>query len=42
MSGPTALAFHPVTLAGRHVRLVPLSPGHRDALAAAARDGALW
>jgi hypothetical protein len=29
------MALEPVTLSGRHVELVPLSQGHRDALAAA-------
>jgi RimJ/RimL family protein N-acetyltransferase len=32
----------PVTLAGPHARLEPLSPAHREALAEAADDGALW
>lgn len=32
----------PVTLAGVHVSLVPLAPGHAPALQAAARDGELW
>jgi len=32
----------PVTLAGRHVQLVPLSPDHAPALAEASRDGDLW
>ncbi|MGN7874309.1 GNAT family N-acetyltransferase [Roseateles sp. 22389] len=32
----------PVTLAGPHARLDPLSPTHREALAEAADDGALW
>ena len=32
----------PVTLAGHHVTLVPLSPDHHDALVAAASDGELW
>ena len=32
----------PVTLAGRHARLVPLAPSHADALAEAVRDGELW
>jgi RimJ/RimL family protein N-acetyltransferase len=32
----------PITLEGSHVRLVPLSPAHRDELADAARDGELW
>ena len=32
----------PVTLTGQHVRLVPLSSDHHDALCDAARDGELW
>lgn len=32
----------PVTLAGHGVRLEPMTPTHRDALAAAAADGELW
>ncbi len=32
----------PVSLAGWGVRLVPLEPGHADALARAAADGELW
>jgi RimJ/RimL family protein N-acetyltransferase len=32
----------PVTLAGQHVRLAPLSPEHHDGLVAAAQDGELW
>ena len=32
----------PVTLAGRHVRLVPLAPAHAEAHAEAVRDGELW
>lgn len=32
----------PVTLSGPHARLEPLSPAHREALAEAADDGALW
>ncbi|WP_343603595.1 GNAT family protein [Roseateles sp.] len=32
----------PVTLAGPYARLEPLSPAHREALAEAADDGALW
>jgi RimJ/RimL family protein N-acetyltransferase len=32
----------PVTLTGRHAELVPLAPGHHDALCAAASDGDLW
>lgn len=36
------LRIEPLTLAGRHVALEPLTPQHRDALAAAAADGELW
>lgn len=36
------MALDPVTLSGRHVELVPLSPGHHDGLAEAVRDGKLW
>jgi len=36
------LTLAPVTLTGLHATLVPLSPDHADALAAAARDGELW
>ncbi len=36
------MALDPVTLSGRHVELVPLSQGHRDALAEAVRDGEIW
>ncbi len=32
----------PVTLAGAHVRLVPLAPEHHDGLVEAVRDGELW
>lgn len=35
-------APQPVVLEGHGVRLEPLSPAHRDELAAAAADGALW
>jgi RimJ/RimL family protein N-acetyltransferase len=34
--------IEPVTLAGQHVKLVPLAAGHEAALAAAAADGELW
>jgi RimJ/RimL family protein N-acetyltransferase len=34
--------IEPVRLSGRHVALVPLQYDHRDALAEAASDGALW
>ncbi|WP_175939881.1 GNAT family protein [Caballeronia sp. BCC1704] len=34
--------IEPVTLEGEHVRLVPLSVEHEQALAAAAADGELW
>ena len=33
---------HPVTLAGRTVRLEPLGPRHADGLRAAVQDGELW
>ena len=37
------MAFlEPVTLKGRHARLVPLSLEHHDELIAATRDGELW
>ena len=37
------MAFlEPVTLKGRHARLVPLSLDHHDALVEAVRDGELW
>jgi RimJ/RimL family protein N-acetyltransferase len=37
------MAFlQPVTLKGRHARLVPLSLDHHDGLAEAVRDGELW
>jgi N-acetyltransferase len=39
---PSARPIRPVTLAGRHVRLEPLSPDHEGGLVAAAEDGALW
>lgn len=32
----------PVTLSGKHARLVPLSMSHHDALCDATRDGELW
>src|SRR5688572_18149070 len=34
--------LEPTTLEGHGVRLEPLSPDHRDGLAAAASDGELW
>jgi RimJ/RimL family protein N-acetyltransferase len=34
--------IEPVTLTGRHVRLVPLAQAHADGLIDAVRDGALW
>ena len=37
-----SLTLEPVTLAGTHASLVPLSPTHEAALAEAARDGELW
>jgi RimJ/RimL family protein N-acetyltransferase len=36
------IEIRPVTLEDQFVRLEPLSPDHRDALAAAAADGELW
>jgi RimJ/RimL family protein N-acetyltransferase len=37
------MAFtEPVTLAGRHARLVPLSQAHHDDLVEAVKDGELW
>lgn len=38
---PQALC-QPLTLAGQHARLEPLSPAHEAGLQAAARDGELW
>lgn len=32
----------PTSLSGQHVRLVPLSPEHHEALVEAVRDGELW
>jgi N-acetyltransferase len=34
--------FHPITLEGTKVRLVPLALSHADDLATAVRDGELW
>lgn len=39
---PAALDIRPVTLAGRHARLVPLSMEHCSDLTVAVRDGELW
>jgi RimJ/RimL family protein N-acetyltransferase len=36
------IVLAPVTLEGHGIRLEPLGPEHRDALAAAASDGRLW
>jgi N-acetyltransferase len=36
------MEVEPVTLAGQHVRLEPLSAAHADSLIAAATDGKLW
>ena len=36
------MQIDPVTLAGQHVRLEPLTAAHADALVAAAADGELW
>ncbi len=42
MSDSPDHAIRPTMLAGRHVRLAPLSPEHHDGLVDAACDGALW
>ena len=42
VSTTSPLTLTPVTLAGTHTTLVPLSPDHAPALAEAARDGELW
>ena len=42
MTCSTIFEWQAVALAGQHVRLVPLSPDHHDALIAAASDGELW
>lgn len=43
MSAPTAAALcQPVTLGGRHARLLPLAAEHHDDLCDAVRDGELW
>ena len=42
MTDPATRWLEPVTLAGTHVRLEPLSAEHHDGLVAAARDGELW
>lgn len=39
---PATDLVRPVTLTGRHARLVPLAPAQAAALADAARDGELW
>jgi len=36
------ITLDPITLEGNGVRLEPLTPAHRDALAAAGADGRLW
>ncbi|HEX9562641.1 MAG TPA: GNAT family protein [Gemmatimonadaceae bacterium] len=36
------ITIHPAHLEGHGIRLEPMVPGHRDALAAAASDGRLW
>lgn len=36
------MAFEPITLAGAHVTLMPLSRAHHDGLVDAVRDGDLW
>lgn len=42
MTALPAAPLAPVTLAGRHVRLVPLDAAHHDGLVEAVRDGELW
>ncbi len=42
MLQPSAPDIQPVTLTGRHVQLVPLSPEHCADLVTAVRDGQLW
>ena len=37
-----SLTLEPITLAGTHASLVPLSPTHETALVEAVRDGELW
>jgi RimJ/RimL family protein N-acetyltransferase len=41
-AAPRPFWTQPVTLAGTHVRLAPLEPGHADGLRAAVQDGELW
>lgn len=36
------MALDAVSLSGRSVELIPLSPEHHDGLVAAAEDGELW
>lgn len=36
------MEISPITLAGQHVRLEPLTPAHEESLIAAAADGQLW
>ncbi|GLQ57251.1 GNAT family N-acetyltransferase [Devosia nitrariae] len=36
------MPLSPVTLSGRHVDLLPLSPDHHDGLVEAVKDGSLW
>src|SRR5690349_2127544 len=36
------IVLAPVTLEGHGIRLEPLTPDHKDGLAAAASDGRLW
>jgi RimJ/RimL family protein N-acetyltransferase len=40
--GESIAMVEPITLAGRHARLKPLSLAHQDALLEAASDGELW
>lgn len=42
MSSPALMQIAPVVLAGRHIRLEPLTVGHLDALAEVGLDEELW
>src|SRR5690606_13525705 len=42
MKNSTGSQIKPITLEGKHVRLVPLSPSHEQGLVDAVKDGELW
>lgn len=42
MNNCTGSQIKPITLEGKHVRLVPLSPSHEQGLVDAVKDGELW